>query len=184
MIGDLIVPEREVLLYRNSLAAILFDELQLSSGKTRRLTKKLIKEMLDVMWTIMVSEVLSGNYVYLPFGKFLLKVERKYGRVNYEVAGIKKKIRPAWDKRVKLIFKPSESFNRSIQHLVERYDAQQTARGREKLDQRRLERAARRGKRLAYARVGSEPSREHGDTVRGGDSDSDVKRTIQGNIPE
>lgn len=152
MTGDRILDEEEVLLSNTRLITICLDEL--GDYKQRRISRRTLHEVFRTLWLAIINELLQGNRVSTPIGQFIPYILRKYGRTNWVAAGVKPSQRPKRSDRVSIKFKPSNTLTKSIDFLIERYDAQQIKRNHKSSRKRRVVRIARPGKRPPNETVG------------------------------
>lgn len=157
-----IIPEKEVTLYQNRLIAIILSEME--DYKNRRISTPTLKEILDTLWLAIVNELICGNTVTTPIGTFSLAVNRRLGEAQFGT--IKKRFRPTAERRAQVKFKESKLLLKSIKHLLERYDAQQTKCDGKSPRERSLERVARWRERAADARVGRRTSKSANRPIR------------------
>ena len=155
MIGEKIFDDKEVILSNARLIEIIINEIP--DYKKRRLSKAVFRDVLNTFWTIIATELASGNTVMTPIGSFTPKVVRKYGKTNWYGGRIKKRFIPVEGKRVKVFFKQSGILEQTVIHLLKEYDARQAKRGRDLANKRRMERASRSRKSVTDEAVGLKP---------------------------
>lgn len=164
MSGSKPLPDEEVILYQNKIVTIILDELQ--DYKRRRIGRTTLNEVFRLFWISIATELISGNRVVTPLGTFTPYVTKKYNNISWELAGIKKSIRPKVSERVRIKFKESSFLRRSIQNLIERADEQEARIHRQESDRRGLERAARRKQRPTNERMGRKAGRTDDSNIR------------------
>lgn len=151
MTGDEIIGREEVRLTTKKLITIALDEL--ADYKNRRISRDTLSEVFHTFWRVVANELIQGNRVSTPLGRFEPTVDRRYGRANWVKAGVKRQFIPTKDRRIGIKFKPSKLLLNSMHHLIEVFDAQQVNRNIQVVSRRRLVRNSRPAKRPSNAPV-------------------------------